>query len=128
MAEPQRVLIVDDDEHIRLLLMLVAERAGLRAYTAADGAEVLLMLWDGLVPDVVVTDIEMPVVDGLELATLIRGMDALRETPVIAFTGRSPDDAGRRLTDAWIEKSRADVLAALLQALRRACGPADHLG
>jgi CheY-like chemotaxis protein len=111
---------------VRVLLTLVAERAGLTARTAKDGAEALLLLWDGLVPDIVVTDIEMPIVDGIELATLIRGMDALRGTPVIAFTGRAPDDAGRRLTDAWIEKGRADVLAALLRALRRAGAPADY--
>jgi chemosensory pili system protein ChpA (sensor histidine kinase/response regulator) len=128
MMEARQILIVDDEEHIRVLLTLVAEKAGLEVRTAKDGAEALLLLWDGLVPDIIVTDVEMPIVDGIELATLIRSMDALRSTPVIAFTGREPDATGRRLTDAWIGKDRTDVLAALLRALRRARPPADHPG
>jgi len=71
------VLVVDDDEGIRETLCELVELAGCSARGAANGAEALKMLTDGL-PCLVILDLIMPVMTGLEF------LDALRKDPCFA--------------------------------------------
>ncbi len=62
-----RVLVVDDDEGVREFLVDVLESDGHRVYDARDGAEALALLGDGEPFDVILTDLRMPGMSGLEL-------------------------------------------------------------
>jgi PAS domain S-box-containing protein len=85
-GKPSRVLIVDDDEGCRLLLRDLFLDAGF-AVTTAAGAESALSEVGRAVPDLVVTDLQMPRVGGLELCRQLQQID--RELPVIMMTARS---------------------------------------
>jgi CheY-like chemotaxis protein len=69
------VLVVDDDEEIRLIAEYTIQKMGYRASTAA-GAEEALALVERSRPDVILTDALMPKVDGRQLCRLIKAMDA----------------------------------------------------
>jgi PAS domain S-box-containing protein len=103
-----RVLCVDDDEESRRLVAAVLRRANatVRSEPGASGALEALASWN---PEVVLTDIAMPGVDGLTLARAIRDRDA--EVPVIALSAVirvEPEDES--LFDAFLRKP-ADPLA-----------------
>lgn len=82
MAE--RVFLVEDDAEVRALLARHLRRRGYTVEEAADGVEALSLAEKGI-PDVVVTDMAMPRLDGLGLLKALRQMDP--EVPVIILTG-----------------------------------------
>jgi signal transduction histidine kinase/ActR/RegA family two-component response regulator len=94
-----RVLVAEDDSDTRQVLMLILELAGATVEGAASVREAL-RVFDGLRPDIVVSDIGMPDEDGY---ALLRGVRALAadhggNTPAIALTGYvSPEDGARLL-------------------------------
>lgn len=82
------VLVIDDDPAIAAMLARVLEDAGCRVTHVHGGAEALERLADEeFVPDIVVTDIAMPDVDGLALINAMRGR--ARPVPIIAMSGGS---------------------------------------
>ena len=89
MSVQGRVLVVDDEVEIRTLLSRRLRRAGYAVEEAGDGAEALELV-DKEVPDVVVTDIAMPRLDGLGLLKRLRSKDP--ELPVIVLTGHGSFD------------------------------------
>lgn len=118
------VMVVDDSLMVRELQRSILERAGYEVRTANDGREALAMLAEHL-PDLVVTDIEMPNVDGIELTTSIRSHPRLANIPVLVVTSRtSEEDHQRGLdagADALIVKTAFDE-AGLLEAVSRLLG------
>lgn len=82
------VLVVDDDESAREVLRTVLEAEGASVVTAASAVEALHEL-DDAVPDVLLTDIGMPVTDGFTLIESIRSRSAQRggAVPAVALTG-----------------------------------------
>src|SRR5829696_4811320 len=89
-----RVLIVDDDQKILDLLVELLQLEGYDVATAADGAEAL-DLAISFDPDVVVSDVVMPVLGGLELCRRLKDDPRTAYTPVLLISGRIPsDDAG----------------------------------
>jgi EAL domain-containing protein (putative c-di-GMP-specific phosphodiesterase class I)/DNA-binding NarL/FixJ family response regulator len=80
------ILIADDDPSVRLFLDTALRREGFDTVLAADGREVLERLRE-LAVEVVLLDIEMPVLGGLETLREIRASDQLRTLPVILITG-----------------------------------------
>jgi adenylate cyclase len=84
------ILVVDDDPLNRKLLTASLEHQGHRTSSAADGATALAMLAEDP-PDVVLLDLVMPGMDGMEVLERIKGDDALRHLPVIVISG--VDDA-----------------------------------
>jgi two-component system, chemotaxis family, sensor kinase CheA len=121
-AEPAggRVLVVDDALTIRELQRSILERAGYEVTTAATGREAMARLVeDGA--DLVLTDVEMPGMDGLELTAVIRDTPALASTPVLILTTRGgEEDRQRGLeagADVYLVKSAFDERA-LLAAVR----------
>jgi two-component system, OmpR family, response regulator ResD len=82
------VMIVDDDVRIRELLRLYLEQAGF-AVTEADNGVAALLLFQQSRPDIIVLDIMMPVLDGLETCRQIRKIDS---TPIILLTARAEDE------------------------------------
>ncbi|KAB0497572.1 Hpt domain-containing protein [Pseudomonas vancouverensis] len=90
-AEPQRpllVMVVDDSVTVRKVTSRLLERHGMNVLTAKDGVDAMLMLEEHL-PDVMLLDIEMPRMDGFEVATQVRNDERLRHLPIIMITSRT---------------------------------------
>ncbi len=85
MAQQPTVLVVDDDPGIREYLDSLLALAGYRVEAAASGVEALARLENGLSPDVVILDIMMPEMDGLETLTHLRERDP--DLPIIMLSG-----------------------------------------
>jgi two-component system, chemotaxis family, chemotaxis protein CheY len=79
-------LVVDDEPDLRFLLRRVFERAGHDVVEAADGAIALESVREKL-PDLVVTDIMMPVMDGVELIRQLRSEAATLGIPILSVSG-----------------------------------------
>jgi two-component system OmpR family response regulator len=120
------VLVVDDDPHIRQLLVFALEKAGLAAREAADG-EAALAAVEHTRPDLVVLDINMPKLDGLEVCRRLRAQGDL---PILFLSSRD-DEIDRVLGielggDDYVVKpfSPREVVARVGAILRRANGSA----
>jgi chemosensory pili system protein ChpA (sensor histidine kinase/response regulator) len=82
------VLVVDDSLSVRKFVGMMLERAGLEVRLASDGHEALGLLAEAT-SDLVVTDLEMPRVNGFELITDLRRRPETRAIPVIVLTTRA---------------------------------------
>jgi CheY-like chemotaxis protein len=90
---PNAVLVVDDYVDVRDLLARVLEDAGYVVRTAANGLEALIAAYE-MQPGVIVMDIAMPLLDGIEATRLIKAVEATRDARVIAHTGNPSVDEG----------------------------------
>jgi two-component system, cell cycle response regulator DivK len=89
---PNAVLVVDDYGDVRDLIALVLQNAGFVVRTAANGLEALIAAYE-MRPAVIVMDVSMPVLDGIEATRLIKATEATRDARVIAHTGDPPGAA-----------------------------------
>ncbi len=87
---PKKILAVDDERHIVRLIQVNLERAGYQVATAYDGREALQKI-EADKPDLVVLDVMMPYMDGLETLKRIRANPATRALPVIMLTAKAQD-------------------------------------
>ncbi len=87
---PPTVLVVDDSITVRKVASRQLERAGYRVLAAKDGIDALQQLQE-TVPDVMLADIEMPRMDGFELARNVRADARLKHLPIIMITSRIAD-------------------------------------
>ncbi len=92
------ILVVDDDEMIRTLAIRILTGCGYETAGAMDGEEALSML-SARQPDLILSDIKMPRMDGRELRTPIRTLG--HQTPVVGMSG---DHYGPGEFDAFLEK------------------------
>jgi chemosensory pili system protein ChpA (sensor histidine kinase/response regulator) len=81
------VLVVDDSITVRRVTQRLLTREGYRVALAADGLQALEKLAEEL-PSVVLSDIEMPRMDGFDLARNIRGDERLKQLPIVMITSR----------------------------------------
>ena len=79
------ILIVDDFEDTRLMMKLWLEKKGYRIVTAADGMEAL-MLAERESPDLIIMDLEMPKLNGLDATRRIREQEKMKNVPIIAVS------------------------------------------
>ncbi len=128
LQRAQRILIVDDSITTRTLEASVLSAAGYDVTTAVDGLEGWRLVQGGQF-DLVVSDVQMPNMDGLELTTKIRALPAVASTPLILVTSLDkPEekmqgmDAG---ADAYITKSSFDQ-ETLLDTIRQLIGRAER--
>lgn len=84
---PHKILVVDDDPHIREVIGFALEKAGMRVTAAKDGGEALGLFAQNP-PDLVVLDIGMPEIDGLEVCRRIR---KTAETPILFLSARDEE-------------------------------------
>jgi len=121
-----KVLVVEDSFTVRQLQRSILETAGYRVSTARDGREALKRLADEGDVALVVTDVEMPEMDGLELVEALRADPRTQTLPVIVVTTRASDDDRRRGieagADAYMTKRGFDQQA-LLETVERLIGP-----
>jgi chemosensory pili system protein ChpA (sensor histidine kinase/response regulator) len=80
-------MVVDDSITVRRVTQRLLERNGMRVLTARDGMDAIALLQDN-VPDVILLDIEMPRMDGYEVAAHVRNDPRLKEVPIIMVTSR----------------------------------------
>lgn len=93
---PYAVLVVDDYSEVRDLLARVLEGAGFVVRTAVNGLEGLIAAYE-MRPGVIVMDVSMPVLDGIEATRLLKATKATRDARVIAYTSNpSFDDSSTR--------------------------------
>jgi chemosensory pili system protein ChpA (sensor histidine kinase/response regulator) len=85
---PLAALVVDDSITMRRVTQRLLERRGVKVYTARDGLDAITVLQEHPV-DILLLDIEMPRMDGYQLASHVRNDAKLRELPIIMITSRS---------------------------------------
>jgi chemosensory pili system protein ChpA (sensor histidine kinase/response regulator) len=83
-------MVVDDSLTVRKITSKLLEREGYRVTTAKDGVDALEQLKDEL-PDLMLVDIEMPRMDGFDLAKSIRNDQRTREIPIIIISSRTAE-------------------------------------
>ena len=86
--EAKKILVVDDEIHIVHVVAIKLRNNGYEVITAANGAEAFDLACSEK-PDVVVTDLQMPVMTGLELVEKIRQNQEIKDIPVILLTARN---------------------------------------
>lgn len=108
---PIRVLVVEDSLTTRMLLTTTLEGEGFAVIDAANGEKAWQLLQEEQV-DIVVSDIEMPALDGFKLTEKIRTEDSFGELPIILVTARESEEDKRRGLDAgashYMRKSQFD--------------------
>lgn len=108
----QKIMVVEDDLTLRLTLTELLRLQGFSVVTARDGDEGYLQALAHQ-PDLIITDLQMPILDGLELARLIRReRGKLSGIPIIALSGNLgefnlPDKLGAGI-DRFVDKSLFD--------------------
>jgi two-component system, chemotaxis family, chemotaxis protein CheY len=83
------ILVVDDDPEIRLTLRLTLEDAGHDVVEAAHGAAALNLISPQRIPDLVLTDLKMPVLSGEELIGHLRSAPATAAIPIVVVSGNA---------------------------------------
>jgi CheY-like chemotaxis protein len=108
----RRILLVDDSVTTLQLERTLLESAGFEVKTASDGEQALQILDSGETFDALVTDIEMPRLDGLSLAARVRRRPGTSALPIVLVTGLAQDEQRRRALEigvnAYIVKGRFD--------------------
>ncbi len=125
------VLLVEDDPDTREMYAVFLASVGYRVVEAANGKAGLDAARRHS-PDIVVTDLAMPVMDGLGLTRALRADDAMRSVPIIAVTGHHVPGTPRLAREAgccclfmkpFLPDSLLDVVRSMLDGCPRACEP-----
>lgn len=101
------ILAVDDSRTMRDMVRMALGTAGMTVTTADDGVHGLEVL-DGMEPDAIISDINMPRLDGFGFIRAVREIDRLRAVPILVLTTESAPELRARARDAgatgWIVK------------------------
>jgi len=122
---PLNLLVIEDDASLRELLKVHLEGLGYAIQTAGDAGEAIRLVL-ARPPDLILTDINIPYMNGLELLEALKGDALTRKVPVVILSGRNDDESWIRATRlgaaGYVNKPvRLDELVATLQrALPRA--------
>jgi CheY-like chemotaxis protein len=122
MGNPPVVLVIEDDEDTRCVLVDLLEEAGYTAIAAANGREALRVLRGGLRPTAILLDLMMPVMDGWDFRADQLRDPLISEIPVVLVTsaGFSPKTFQKQLHGVELVRkpSRSDeILAALARVI-----------
>jgi CheY-like chemotaxis protein len=115
-----KVLVVDDDDDNRELLVRLLESEGYFALSAANGAAAVASLEAGLDPDLILTDLMMPIMSGWDLCETLKKTPAWRSVPIIVLCGMAAEQRGKLQVDDAFEKP-VD-LSKLLLRIGELCG------
>lgn len=124
-SQPRNVLVVDDQFSARELQRSILETAGYRVQVARDGRDALRQIGEIADLDLVMTDVQMPEMDGFELLEAIRADREHGSLPVVMVTTLADDQSRRRGAeagaDAYVVKQDFDQ-EALLETIERLVG------
>jgi len=118
-------LVVDDSITVRRVTQRLLERNGMRVVTAKDGLEAVSVLQDE-VPDVILLDIEMPRMDGYEVASHVRNDVRLKDVPIVMITSRVGEKHRARAIELGVNEylgkpyQEGQLLQAIEPLVRRA--------
>jgi len=116
----KRVLIVDDSESVREVVKFTLENNGFDVFVGYDGKNALQFL-DGRELDLVITDLHMPEMNGIELIREIRGMEVYKKVPILFLTTETQvgkkSEAKEAGATGWIIKPF--VPAKLIEAISK---------
>lgn len=121
------VLVVDDSPTMVMSLKTTLAMRGFEVETAANGRDALAKLQAGLRPHLVLTDINMPVMGGMELIRSIRALPPLKFIPILTLTTESEagkrDEGKRAGATGWLVKplSGNDLINVIKKVLPGAC-------
>ena len=87
---PRTLLVIEDDETMRSALKRIFESEGLIVKTAADGTQLSLVLDDSPI-DLIIMDVGLPWINGLELAKMLKEHDDLKRIPLVFVSGKTSD-------------------------------------
>jgi len=126
------VLVVDDDASTRMMARAFLTRAGFTVEEAGDGAEALERV-DASRPDLIMLDVDMPVLDGFDTCARLREREHLHGVPVLMLTGLDNDEAISRAyeagaTDFASKPINWSLLCHRLRYMLRASQSARELG
>lgn len=120
----QKVLVVDDEDNIRMLVKFNLEKADYEVFEAEDGRKAVEMATD-LLPDIVILDLMLPGIDGLEVCRNLKRNPRTAALPIIMLTAKS-DEIDRVIglelgADDYMTKpfSQRELLARIKAVLRR---------
>src|SRR5438876_486445 len=129
-------MVVDDSITVRRVTQRLLERNGMRVLTARDGMDAVALLQDH-VPDVILLDIEMPRMDGYEVAAHVRNDPRLKDVPIIMVTSRVGDKHRARAIELGVddylgkpyqEAQLLDAIAPLVAKRRAAASGQAYAG
>ncbi len=103
MTAERRILVVDDSTAVREVIRRTLMKAGYLVDAAPNGAEALSLIKDGLTPSLVVVDVMMPEMGGMELCRVLRASRMYKDVAILLMTARDTD----RLA-GLVEKARAE--------------------
>jgi chemosensory pili system protein ChpA (sensor histidine kinase/response regulator) len=95
-------LVVDDSITVRRVTQRLLERNGMRVLTAKDGVDAVSLLQENL-PDIILLDIEMPRMDGYEVAAHVRNDPRLKEIPIVMITSRVSEKHRARAIELGVD-------------------------
>jgi chemosensory pili system protein ChpA (sensor histidine kinase/response regulator) len=95
-------LVVDDSITVRRVTQRLLERNGMRVLTAKDGMDAVSLLQENL-PDIILLDIEMPRMDGYEVAAHVRGDPRLKDIPIVMITSRVSEKHRARAIELGVD-------------------------
>lgn len=111
------VLVVEDEPESAELIEMILRREGCDVLLARDGASALEIARELPQPDLVLLDLELPVMDGRTLLSTLRGDPSISGIPVVVLSG-APDATTVRATDNVRKTKLLDGLARVMQRLR----------
>ncbi len=118
------ILIVDDSESIREVVQATLENAGYKVLAGVDGVDAMKHLQDGSEINLVITDLNMPNKDGIELIKDIRATDSYKFVPILLLTTESQAEKKQQAKAAgatgWIVKPfvQEKLIATVQKVLR----------
>ncbi|MDR3517425.1 MAG: response regulator [Azospirillaceae bacterium] len=105
---PSTIFIVDDSATTQMSMEAILRKAGFMVAKAASGEEAVTKLQGGLKPNMIITDIHMPGMNGIELIRKVRAMAGFQFTPILVVTTESQqakrDEARAAKATGWLVK------------------------
>ena len=117
------VLVVDDADIVRTMVSFMLEKAGYNTLSGVDGMDALTFL-DGREVDLIITDLNMPNMDGAELITKIRSKESYQYMPAVLFMADDAEDKDSigRACGATMVFDKNNIKEKLLPAIKKLIG------
>jgi chemosensory pili system protein ChpA (sensor histidine kinase/response regulator) len=125
IAREPVVMVVDDSITVRKVTERLLKRNNMKCVTAKDGVDAITVL-DEVSPDVMLLDIEMPRMDGFELATFLRNSERFKQLPIIMITSRTGDKHRQHAMDIGVNEymgkpyTEVDLMSNIEKLLKKA--------
>lgn len=122
MAYTNTIMVVDDADFVRTMLSFMLEKAGYTVLTGVDGEDAL-GFFDGREIDLVITDLNMPNMDGTELIAKVRTKEYYQYTPIVLFIADDENkDHFRKALGATLLFDKNNIKEKLIPTVKKLIG------